>query len=229
MKLLVLVISGGLEPVFTQLKEQLRLNTHPCVKTVFTEYSPNVNEMTLVDDTLILPGTESFEGITRKTIDAIEYFLSDTSFTHVIRTNLSSFWIFPRLIDYLETREKTELFTGILGDIGINAFVSGAGMIMSRDVAEVLVGNKGKGSVYTYALQDDVAISYGLRDLDFKLTPIKSRLDLLTPYTFDITKNCIPIDVFHIRLKQTEDRSLEPKFMKELIQMFSKNDLETSL
>lgn len=229
MKILMLIIACDTHPLYKQLKIELKQNLyHPCVKTIFVQYSSNVNEITLVEDTLFLPGIESFESITRKTIDSIEYFLTDTTFTHVIRTNLSSFWIFPRLVDYLETREKTGLFTGFPGEIGYKAFVSGAGMIMSRDIAELLVTHRGKDSVYSYTEQDDVAISYGLRDLGVKITPDKSRIDLLTPYDFHKSKNSIPMDIFHVRLKQLKDRSVEPMFMKELIQIFSKNDLETT-
>jgi hypothetical protein len=217
----MLVIACETDPLFKQLKIEWRKNTHPSVKTIFIQYSLNVNEIILVDDdTLFLPGTESFEGITAKTIDSIEYFLHYTNFTHVIRTNLSSVWHYPRLISYLKTREMTGLFTGVTGIKNSRDFISGAGMYMSRDVAELLVRNKEK--VYAYPYQDDLAISYALNDLGVKLTLSLNRIDLLTPELFETNKYSIPRNIHHFRLKQTTDRSVEPKFMRELIELFPK-------
>jgi hypothetical protein len=220
MKILVLVISGGECPIYNKNKELLQTNTHPLVTTRFIEYSQSVSEITLIDDTLLLPGSESLKLITYKTIDSIEYFLSDKSFTHVIRTNLSSVWHFPRLISYLETREKTRLFTGIIGDTGKNSFVSGAGMYMSRDIAEILI--KYKKTAFICPYQDDVAISYTLRDLGVNITPSQNRIDLITPELFNTNKHSIPRNIHHFRLKQEGDRSLEPEFMKELIELIPK-------
>ena len=221
MKILMLVIACDTHPLFKQLKIEWRKNLHPSVKTIFIQYSPNVDKTILVDDdTLFLPGTESFEAITRKTVESIEYFLQDSSFTHVIRSNLSSVWHFPRLIEYLETREKTGLFTGVVGMDNSRYFVSGAGIHMSRDVAELLVKHKEK--VYTYNFQDDLAMSYALHDLGVKITSIQKRLDLLTPELFHSNKNRIPKNAYHFRLKQEGDRSLEPEFMRELIQLIQK-------
>ena len=220
MKLLVLVISGGECPIYNKNKELLQTNTHPLVTTRFIEYSQSVSKITLIDDTLLLPGSESLKLITYKTIDSIEYFLSDKSFTHVIRTNLSSVWHFPRLIAYLETREKTRLFTGIIGDTGKNSFVSGAGMYMSRDIAEILI--KYKKTAFICPYQDDVAISYTLRDLGVNITPSQNRIDLITPELFNANKYSIPRNIHHFRLKQEGDRSLEPEFIKELIELIPK-------
>lgn len=217
----MLVIACETDPLFKQLKIEWRKNLHPSVKTIFIQYSLNVNDIILVDDdTLFLPGTESFEGITRKTVESLEYFIQHTSFTHVIRTNLSSVWHFPRLISYLKTREMSGLFTGVMGMDNSRYFISGAGMYMSRDVAELLVKNKEK--VYTYLFQDDLAISYALHDLGVKLTSSSNRIDLLTPELFNANKHSIPKNIHHFRLKQEGDRSLEPEFMKELIELIPK-------
>ena len=221
MKILMLVIACETHPLFKQLKVEWRKNTHPSVKNIFIQYSSNVDQITLVDDdTLFLPGTESFEGITRKTVESLEYFLNYTNFTHVIRTNLSSVWHYPRLISYLNTREMTGLFTGVMGTDNSRYFISGAGMYMSRDVAELLVKNKEK--VYTYLFQDDLAISYALDDLGVKLTSSSNRFDLVTPELFNVNKHSIPRNVHHFRLKQVGDRSVEPKFMKEIIELLPK-------
>jgi hypothetical protein len=217
----MLVIACETHPLFKQLKVEWRKNIHPSVKNIFIQYSSNVDQITLVDDdTLFLPGTESFEGITSKTVESLEYFLHYTNFTHVIRTNLSSVWHYPRLISYLNTREMTGLFTGVIGTDNSRYFISGAGMYMSRDVAELLVKNKEK--VYTYSFQDDLAISYALDDLGVKLTSTSNRIDLITPELFNANKHSIPRNIHHFRLKQVGDRSVEPKFMKELIELFPK-------
>jgi hypothetical protein len=217
----MLVIACETHPLYKQLKVEWRKNKHLSVKPIFIQYSLNVNEIILVDDdTLFLPGDESFEGITAKTIDSIEYFLRYTNFTHLIRTNLSSVWHYPRLISYLKTRETTGLFTGFVGMENSRCFISGSGMYMSRDVAELLIKNKEK--VYSYPYQDDLAISYTLDDLGVKLTLSLNRIDLLTPELFDANKYSIPRNVHHFRLKQTKNRSVEPMFMKEIIELLPK-------
>lgn len=218
MKVLVLVVSGGSEPVYKEHKRAWRTNSHPQVKVIFIEYSQEVNRIILEGDTLLLPGKESFQAMTRKTIDSIEYFLEDKECTHVIRTNLSSVWNFPRLINYLLLLPTTGLFAGVIGRADPGAFVSGAGMHMSRDIADLLVKNKEK--VCSIQEQDDVAISIGLSALGVTFTSLQTRIDFTTVDLFNQNKNRVPPMMYHMRFKQENgDRSIEPTFMREMIRL----------
>jgi len=219
MKVLVLVVSGGSEPVYKEHQKIWRTNIHPQVTVIFIEYSEQVDKIILDEDTLFLPGVETFQAMTRKTIDSIEYFLEDKAFTHVIRTNLSSVWNFPRLLNYLKLLPTTELFAGVIGGEGPNAFVSGAGMHMSRDIAELLVKNKEQ--ICSIQQQDDIAISLGLRALGVTFTQLYTRFDFGSVDRFNMYKNKLPSMIYHLRFKQENgDRSVEPTLMREMISLF---------
>lgn len=219
MKVLLLVASGGHFPVYKEHKKVLQTNQHPQVKVIFIEYSQDVSQLTLDGDTLLLPGVESYESMTRKSIDSIEYFLEDKEFTHVIRTNLSSLWNFPRLINYLKLLPSTGLFAGIIGGGGTSRFVSGAGIHMSRDIAELLVKNKEQ--VCSIQQQDDLAISHWLSSQNVTFTRLETRFDLTTKDKFEKYKSNLDPMIYHIRFKQDDgDRSIEPTLMREMISLF---------
>jgi hypothetical protein len=215
MKVLMMIISGGDDPIYRKLIPILQTNQHPQVRNVFIEYSQGVSEITLTGDTLLLPGIESYDGLTCKTIDSIEYFLRDESITHVIRTNLSSVWHFPRLLSHLETLRPSGLYGGVIGKYVTGDYVSGAGMYMTRDVALLLVKIKQRACEYPYI--DDVAIACALSAANVDITSIPTRVDLTSPALFHEKKNIVTGDLYHYRLKQSEDRSVEPNFMQELI------------
>jgi hypothetical protein len=219
MKVLTLVVSGGSEPVYKEHKKVWRTNHHPQVKVIFIEYSDDVSEITLDGDTLLLPGTESFQAMTRKTIDSIEYFLEDKEFTHVIRTNLSSVWNFPRLITYLKLLPSSGLFAGVIGGGDTSYFVSGAGIHMSRDIADLLVRNK--EHVCAIQEQDDLAISFWLSSQGVTFTRLETRVDFTSKERFDAYKNKLDQMIYHMRFKQENgDRSVEPALMREMISLF---------
>lgn len=230
MKVLMVVVSGGPDPIYREHKKAWVENRHPQVTSVFIEYTPDVEEIMLVDDTLLLPGVESFTGMTRKTIDSIEYLLQDTSFTHVIRTNLSSLWHYPRLLAYLSERPLNGLFEGVLGKSSNRPFVSGAGMYMSRDIAERLIALKEKACAYPQ--QDDVAISFALADDGIACGSTATRENLTSPMLFDAyvthLHNAVPsIERHHYRLKQDSDRRVEPKLMMTLVDIFRQNEAKS--
>lgn len=121
---------------------------------------------------LYVKGDESLiPGILHKTVEALSYFLStDSTYTHVWRTNLSSVLDFVGLQKYLETIPSTNFYGGYVGK-AVNEnifFASGAGFLMSRDVAEYLVANKAS---LRYDLIDDVAIG-ALLEPKFGIVPI---------------------------------------------------------
>jgi hypothetical protein len=89
------------------------------------------------------------------------------------RTNLSSVLDFAGLQRYLETINLTGVYGGYIGLGSLNNgsstfFASGAGFLMSRDVAEYLVENK---QFLRWDLIDDVAIG-ALLEPKFSIVPI---------------------------------------------------------
>ncbi len=120
--------------------------------------------------TLYVKGDECLiPGILHKTVEALSYFLStDSTYTHIWRTNLSSVFDFVGLEKYLDTIPSTNFYGGYVGKADDIFFASGAGFLLSRDVAEYLVANKAS---LRYDLIDDVAIG-ALLEPKFSIVPI---------------------------------------------------------
>lgn len=129
-------------------------------------------ELDIQNQTLYIKGDECLiPGILHKTVEALSFFLStDPSIEYVWRTNLSSVVDVDRLEKYLDTIPSTKFYGGYIGK-AVNEnifFASGAGFLMSRDVAEYVVANKAS---LRYDLIDDVAIG-ALLEPKFGIVPI---------------------------------------------------------
>lgn len=145
MRVLVLVISDDSLPVYAQNREAMRecvFNTHPDFDCYFIENNPNVEASGITGaraDTFV---SKSYGGfgfpIIQKTAEAIAFFTEKTEYDFVLRTNLSSFWVFSLLARVVKTLPTKGCLYGIIGDHHNKPFVSGAGMLMSIDVARYI-------------------------------------------------------------------------------------------
>jgi len=219
MRVLMLVISSP-GSVYDELRGVWRtyMHTHPNIDAFFIEFHP-VTGPWLDGDILRLPGKEMFSTIRHKTLESIEYFLGNPAYTHVVRTNLSSFWIFPRLLERLRQSPSTNLYAGIfLKDKSI----SGAGICMTRDVAEKLLHRKSivfqRGDGY-YEWDD---VSFGRALLADTPPTHFGRFDLHTPSAVETHIKELPSDYFHIRVRQNRhvDRIHEGEMMRKLVDIF---------
>lgn len=127
-------------------------------------------ELDVVNKTLYVRGDECLiPGILHKTVEALSFF---PEYDYVWRTNLSSVLDFAGLERFLSSRTNSldvgnslyagthSLYAGYIGLGSLNNgsstfFASGAGFLMSRDVAMYLVENK---EFLRWDLIDDVAI-----------------------------------------------------------------------
>lgn len=152
-------------------------------------------ELDIANKTLFIRGDECLiPGILHKTVEALSYFLS-FDYNFIWRTNLSSVLDFEGLQRYLGTINSSGFYGGYVGKavsgalseatvseatvseatiseatIGENIFfASGAGFLMSRDVAEYLVLNKDS---LRWDLIDDVAIG-ALLEPRYGIVPIE--------------------------------------------------------
>ena len=131
-------------------------------------------ELDVANKTLYVRGDECLiPGILHKTVEALSFFLgSGDEYDYVWRTNLSSVLDFEGLERFLSSlNQPNGLYAGyigkaLLGDHNLKGgglgerssptfFASGAGFLMSRDVAMYLVENK---EFLRWDLIDDVAI-----------------------------------------------------------------------
>ena len=146
-------------------------------------------ELDIANKTLFIRGDECLiPGILHKTVEALSFFLLEegsnsrqaaplgmsAAVPFIWRTNLSSVLDFAGLQRYLGTINSSGFYGGYIGLGSLNNgsstfFASGAGFLMSRDVAEYLVLNK---QFLRWDLIDDVAIG-ALLEPKFSIVPIE--------------------------------------------------------
>jgi len=158
------------------------------------------------DDKLILNNPETWRpGILDKTISAFTTINNLYNYKHIIRTNLSSFYILDNLIKISNELENADVFAGVNGLYeGTIPFISGAGIWLSSDIVKYIIDNK---SSLDRSLPDDVAIGKLLINhkkhnidryiLDTGNEEIQDKITLLN----DIINN----NHCHIRIKSSID------------------------
>ena len=159
-------------------------------------------------------------GILNKTILSLEALLPriQTEFDYVVRTNLSSFYIYPRLLEFLQTCPRERCYGGRTDNE--QTFCSGSGFILSPDLATMLVQHKTYFFNNMHA-NDDVAIGKFFKDRGIRPTP-HSRIDFLSLHDWDIQKDHIPQAIFQCRIKNPDGVRLRDDIFiyKELLAMF---------
>ena len=168
-------------------------------------------ELDIANKTLFIRGDECLiPGILHKTVEALSYFLS-FDYNFVWRTNLSSVLDFEGLQRYLGTIRSTGFYGGYVGKtVSEIWFASGAGFLMSRDVAEYLVLNK---DLLRWDLIDDVAIG-ALLEPRYGIVPIER-------CWIQSGEEVVGSDVFHYRCESYQHlRTVE--FMQYVVRALSK-------
>lgn len=156
-----------------------------------TDYTINGDEITFKDVENAVPG------IFNKSIKFMKLISElGIDYDYFIRTNLSSFWGWDRLVKFLEDKPTVDYIGSVVG-IGYEVlFPSGAGFIMSKDVVKEIIEIENMYKDYINKLPDDVVYGVAISKLRKKIFPIQ-RFDINN--TSDISK--IPSDCFHIRNK----------------------------
>lgn len=108
------------------------------------------------DNKIILNTSETLiPGILNKTIDSFKIINNKYKYKHILRTNLSSFFIIDNLIKTSDELNDTCVYAGVNGLHNGIPFVSGAAMWFSHDVVKYIIDNE--QSLHRNLL-DDVAI-----------------------------------------------------------------------
>lgn len=123
--------------------------------------------------------SENFSNLFEKTLLAISWVNQNHDFDFVIRSNTSSFWNEERLLLLSARLPRSGLYGGHLGTWSEEGdswdYVGGAGLFMSRDIAELAC----KADVVGYRhLPDDVALGLWMRQLGVKpvALPVRSNV-----------------------------------------------------
>lgn len=169
-KLIVLIIASDDLPIYQELQNVWRSYMHfdpEQIKAYFIKGDPNLPTPYLIEGDTIWAQTQeeggipalhnpSCSGILNKTLLAFEAILQNHPFDYILRTNLSSFFIFPKLLEFLQTAPQTNYYS--YGSPVRLTFGSGAGFILSPDLVKLLVTHKHHLLNDTSA-PDDVVIS----------------------------------------------------------------------
>jgi len=99
-------------------------------------------------------------GILRKTMKACEYVNEKYTYDYLIRTNLSTFWNFKRILQKIRKFPKKRCLAGDIRRRFPNRYLFGTGIIYSRDMVDLLVKDKDK---LNYGRADDIVLSYYLK------------------------------------------------------------------
>lgn len=149
-KIVVLIISSDDQPFYAPLRDQWKryMNKDPDIRSYFLRNDPS--RFVSDEDRPLLCKLEGeylyfqapeipIPGIHEKTVKSI-MFLSQIlpdwkDVDYIIRTNLSSFYIWDRLKTYLLDKPTTNFVAGDINTHHEPHYPSGCGVIMSKDVA----------------------------------------------------------------------------------------------
>jgi len=213
-KLIILIIDSD-DPVYTVHRATWRayMNSDPEVLSLFLRYSPTHEgpNLDFSANTLTFKGTDSLiPGILYKTLDAFDYCLQHFTFDHILRTNISSFFVFPLLKErVLSTLPRIGCYAGFRINNHYNTdFISGTGIYISADVAQTLIQNR---ELYRTHLPDDVAIGYFLtRTGTVSITSTQPFFsftsDTDTDHDTEKIANAISCNAVHFRIKNQHNR-----------------------
>lgn len=208
-KILVLIIASDNLPVYRELQKMWRTYMHldrEHVEAYFIKAHPRQREAVRIDGDVIWVRAQEglVPGIINKTILSLEFFLPriKKEFSYVLRPNLSSFYYFPRLLQFLKTCPSRHFYGG--SDVGPHdpTIASGCGFLLSPDVVQLLVTHKHQ-LLNERRYNDDDAIGRFLKSQGLSLF-WHPRIDFLTMNAWLAAKDTMPENAFHFRAKNND-------------------------
>jgi hypothetical protein len=215
-----LILSSTNEDIYLQMKllSTLYFNKfNEQIKFFFIEYKSDLSSDIIEDgNTLYVNGVESYiPGMYHKTMKSIEYINNNYSFDYIVRTNLSTFWHIPNLLNLVNNIPKEKFACGY----AFQGFITGTGIIITRDVGVLLYTNQSDRGIH-----EDVAISMNIQSFGIHLHNITNyKWGFLIPVIDALPSNCRYLnidddfsDILHFRIKN-EDRNLDVEYFKKLL------------
>ena len=106
------------------------------LKHFYVEFKNIEESVKLIGDTIYVSGVEErIENAIIKTQRALKYINETYEYDIVIRTNLSTFWNIPYLYELIDSFDTTNIATGCYIDKCGFSYITGTGIILSKDVA----------------------------------------------------------------------------------------------
>lgn len=225
-KIIFLIISSNNELAYAEMKKiipQYFTLFSDKIKYFFIENRSQDSDVIEINDHLYFNDYESFiPGIFTKTIKAINYINNNYEYDYVIRTNLSSFWNLNNILTFLNNKPLYKYACGY----AFQGFISGTGVIMSRDVANLLLASE------TQYISDDVAISNIIQNNGIELYDIQEyKWGFMMPKIDNLPSNCCYLtsddnnfdDILYFRLKNA-DRFTDVEYSKKIFDVLYKNN-----
>lgn len=217
---LILLISSDDLPCYSKMKIFAKKYYNlfkDRIKYFFIELKEDLETEIFEDeDVIYVKGTESLiPGIYIKSIKCMNYVNEKYKYDFLIRTNLSSFWNLNNLLTMKSLLPKNDFSGGQVHTFHYHNFISGTGIILSKDVcvklAEIFIINN---------IHDDVYISELLISLGCSLNDITTygyKIFYLIDNDPNLNLNTIPdLDkVLYFRIKN-ENREIDLQLFKIL-------------
>ena len=220
-KLIIVVIGarGGLWDKFRKIWQKYCHNFTD-VRTHFV-YGGNQHKNSLMGDLVFENSPDTYPPTIHKTLESFRYIDSNYDYDFILRTNLSSFWNIPRLLENLKDLPPEKCYAGdgpLIHDspgaerIGC-PYLSGTDTIVSKDVVKEAIkyidsNEEFKNSLLSYdgwTLPDDKAM--GLIFFDKLHTPMTSISDkknnMVYLHEADTSSESIE-EVIHNSIKNSE-------------------------
>ena len=218
----IILVIANTSPLYSKFMEYWRSYMHSFenVKSFFLINDPSLCEVEIQnDDCIVCPFEENLvPGIFEKTIGGIKYVKHNFTFDFLIRTNLSSLYHIPRLLSFLDRLHPFQFAGADINYEHAVPFLSGAGMILSKDVCDILIKYENITSLSYNDIPDDVLISKILHLNNVYLSKIP-RMNFI--YNHFDENGSIPDHQFHFRIKNVQDReNLDNRIFKFLLKKF---------
>jgi hypothetical protein len=208
-RLLVFVIANDQDPIYVELQKIWRAYMHldpEHVDAYFIKADPHLDAEHKIKGDVIWSRTEEsiFPGILNKTLLSLEAIGTKLDeYDYFLRTNLSSFYVFPRLLHALKHLPKNRFCFSF----GIPHFqpiiISGAGYILSQDMTKLALENK--NILMNVREYDDICLGHFFTDRGVPVTR-HERIDLLTLKDYINNKNKITNPKnFQFRIKNPKE------------------------
>ena len=184
---------------------------------IFLIFSNKPANIILNDEDIIISNTVDgyTPGILLKTIYGFNYINENIKYKHLLRTNLSSFFLIEKILNISKNLDYTDVYAGFIGTINKNQYISGSGFWLSKDNIDFILKNKNN---LNYNLIDDVAI--GLLLNNKPKTKLK-RYDILPNTKIFNHFDEIEKNHYHVRVK-TGRRNIDVMNIKFLTKYFYK-------
>jgi len=211
-----LIISSSDIPQYLQMKELSRKYYNLFsynIKHFYIEFKNDLEcDILEQEEHIFIKGIDSIvPGILTKTQKALLYINNKYNYNYVIRTNLSSFWDLKNLLIF---KNKLPINNLCCGHLPFNSFISGTGIIMSKDVSTKISSTINTNTTSN----DDVYISNLLTICNYKIQNFENTSFTLKYLVYD-NNNVIPDNtnnILYYRIKNS-DRNIDINMFKKLL------------